>query len=331
MAYSLANNFAPSDSDEEAPPRKADLLGDGVREDGTVAKEGEGPSHEDKEETVLDFEKEDGSTVQERELHIFALPLYWNPDVPPEENLVFLPVSRFNEDGRIREGWQGKVKERIEDLQGAAAERWAKLKEKEEGTFGARVYKAGQRALNDMSIEERLTRNIPKNVSKVIIYHPSLVGPDRIMERLTTMTDLHGVTSAAKAAMASVMLPIAFGIDALIVPGPFFTTFTAYQIAKNTKNVVGNQRLTKMIAQDGKARDVRVCYAGDFRLDKYYEGVQCSVDGVMHEQDVEEMLAEIHEEGLLDALLELRKRRLREQPTRTHNGEKYGLLPSSGS
>eukprot|EP00967_Tisochrysis_lutea_P053569 scaffold66716_cov20-Tisochrysis_lutea.AAC.1 len=71
---------------------------------------GEGPSHEDKEETVLDFEKEDGSTVQERELHIFALPLYWNPDVPPEENLVFLPVSRFNEDGRIREGWQGKVK-----------------------------------------------------------------------------------------------------------------------------------------------------------------------------------------------------------------------------
>eukprot|EP00967_Tisochrysis_lutea_P111398 scaffold175115_cov21-Tisochrysis_lutea.AAC.1 len=40
---------------------------------------------------------------------------------------------------------------------------------------------------------------------------------------------IHGVTSAAKAAMASVMLPIAFGIDALIVPGPFFTTFTAYQ------------------------------------------------------------------------------------------------------
>eukprot|EP00983_Pelagomonas_calceolata_P129545 1161615-Pelagomonas_calceolata.AAC.16 len=156
-------------------------------------------------------------------------------------------------------------------------------------------------------------------------------------------------------------------------------------------------------------------HTGDFRLDKYYEGVQCSVDGVMHEQDVEEMLAEIHEEyelllswryreagptldfpilsfkkslldtivttsairhaaqlvngflhpldivvacagaarvqekgsgekfslktldslaalqGLLDALLELRKRRLREQPTRTHNGEKYGLLPSSGS
>jgi hypothetical protein len=26
---------------------------------------------------------------------------------------------------------------------------------------------AGQRAINDMSIEERLTRNIPKNVSKV--------------------------------------------------------------------------------------------------------------------------------------------------------------------
>jgi hypothetical protein len=28
-------------------------------------------------ETVLDFEKEDGSVVQERELHIYALPLYW--------------------------------------------------------------------------------------------------------------------------------------------------------------------------------------------------------------------------------------------------------------
>ncbi|KAF5839249.1 hypothetical protein DUNSADRAFT_1283 [Dunaliella salina] len=242
MAYSLANNFAPSDSDDEAPKETqsgSDPLGDGGSKGGRASK-GEGPPHEEKEDTVLDFEKDDGSTMQERELHIFALPLYWNPDVPPEENLVFLPVSRFNEDGRIREGWQGKVKERIENLQGAAAERWAKLKEKEEGTFGARVYKAGQRALNDMSIEERLTRNIPKNVSKV---------------------------------------------------------------------------------SSGR----------DFRLDKYYEGVQCSADGVMHEQDVEDMLAEIHEEGLLDALLELRKRRLREQPTCKINGEKYNLLPSSGS
>lgn len=31
-------------------------------------------------------------------------------------------------------------------------------------------------------------------------------------------------------------------------------------------------------------------------MDKYYEGVQYSADGVMHEEDVEEMVAEIHEE-----------------------------------
>jgi hypothetical protein len=32
------------------------------------------------------------------------------------------------------------------------------------------------------------------------------------------------------------------------------------------------------------------------RLDKYYEGVQCSCDGVMPEEDVEDMATEIHEE-----------------------------------
>jgi len=35
------------------------------------------------------------------------------------------------------------------------------------------------------------------------------------------------------------------------------------QIAKNTKSAMGNQRLTKMIAQDGKSSNVRVCYAGE--------------------------------------------------------------------
>jgi len=36
-------------------------------------------------------------------------------------------------------------------------------------------------------------------------------------------------------------------------------------------------------------------------------------------------------QGLVDALLELRKRRLRERPTKRKGGSKYALLPSSGT
>ena len=55
---------------------------------------------------------------------------------------------------------------------------------------------------------------------QVIIFHPSHIPPDTIMERLTCLTSSHRVLSLSKAAVAGLLLPVAFGIDVLIIPGP---------------------------------------------------------------------------------------------------------------
>eukprot|EP00798_Chlamydomonas_sp_ICE-L_P026000 gene26000-11691_t len=89
------------------------------------------------------------------------------------------------------------------------------------------------------------------------------------MDRLTSMTKRHGVASQAKVALAGLLLPLAFGIDVMVVPGPqMFTYYTVFQMWKHSKSTKGSARLTKYVGQEGKDKNVRVNYAGDSRLDK---------------------------------------------------------------
>ncbi|KAL6763219.1 hypothetical protein V8C86DRAFT_2496861 [Haematococcus lacustris] len=282
---------------------------------------------------VADFTDTDGATAAKRELLLYAVPLYKpEEDQGVVDSLVFLPVASFREAPDYK-GVSGAIQERIDKLTAAAAQQWADLKEKEQGTFGNRVYKVGNRVVNDLTPEERLTRNIPKHVSKVIIYHPTSVPPDIIMERLTGMTSQHRLLSSAKAAVAGLMLPVAFGIDILIIPGPQVLTYwTSFLLYKNASSAMGTARLTKYISQSGSAKDVRVNYAGDARLDPFLEAALGSPEGVLDEDTIEILCSSLGEKELLEPLLELRARRLREsQVVHGSGSSKYSLLPSQPS
>lgn len=77
----------------------------------------------------------------------------------------------------------------------------------------------------------------PSPPLQVVIFHPAAVPPDAIAEQLTSASGRYGVTAAGKALAAGLFLPIAFGIDIIILPGPqareiarccrFYTYFTA--------------------------------------------------------------------------------------------------------
>lgn len=77
-------------------------------------------------------------------------------------------------------------------------------------------------------------------------------------QELTTKTSSIKLASTAKAALAGLMLPIAFGIDIVVIPGPqVLTYYTLWELYKNSKNAVGTSRLTKYIAQDGSEDQVQ--------------------------------------------------------------------------
>lgn len=78
----------------------------------------------------------------------------------------------------------------------------------------------GKRMLDAVPAEERLMSGIPKHISRVVIYHPSSVAPADISSDMTTMTKSYGITAVGKAAAATVMLPLALGVDLIILPGP---------------------------------------------------------------------------------------------------------------
>jgi hypothetical protein len=82
--------------------------------------------------------------------------------------------------------------------------------------------------LDSISPEERLMRGVPKNISKVVIHHPSQVTPDIIMEQMQTMTKSYGLKAVGRAAAATVMLPLAVGVDLVILPGPQVTLEVFY-------------------------------------------------------------------------------------------------------
>lgn len=52
--------------------------------------------------------------------------------------------------------------------------------------------------VEDMTAEERLMRNVPKSVTKLIIFHPAKYEPVEIQEFLTKMTNTYCYKSVGK-------------------------------------------------------------------------------------------------------------------------------------
>lgn len=240
-----------------------------------------------------------------RTLFIYAVPL-------GRDKVVFLPVAQWREDPAALKGWRGKVNEQVEQAKSQLADRWQAMKESEPGTVANKLYQIGQRILESSSPEERLMRSIPKHVTKVVIYHPSQMTADQVMDQIREMSSSYGLQAAGRAAVAGLMLPIAFGIDIIVIPGPqVLTYYTLWEMYKNTNGALGTQRLTRYVQQDGTAERVRVNYAGDARLDPFVEHAQHNSDGLLSEDDIEDLCEQLGEPDLVQPLLELRRRELR--------------------
>lgn len=252
---------------------------------------------------------EDGQEMvggESRELLIYAVPLMRN-------DVVFLPVTAWCDerpDLKQPEDWKQQMELYAFKIKTSASDTWSSMGEKESG-FQKTIHSLGTKVVNSMSPEEMLMKAIPDNITKVIIRHPATVMPDVIMEKLTSMSQKQSFAATGKAALAGLALPLAFGLDVIIIPGPqVLTYYTLWQLYKNGSGAVGAQRLTRYVKQDGNDTQVRVNYVGDTRLDKYKEVADHSVDGVLPEDEVEALCAEIREPELLEALMALRKRHL---------------------
>jgi hypothetical protein len=55
---------------------------------------------------------------------------------------------------------------------------------------------------------------------QVIVYHPRQLSPEQVMERVHRVSSSSTFWNTAKAAVATLMLPVAWGVDVLIIPGP---------------------------------------------------------------------------------------------------------------
>ncbi|MEW5308165.1 MAG: hypothetical protein WDW38_000143 [Sanguina aurantia] len=243
-----------------------------------------------------------------RELLIYAIPLH------PKE-LVFLPVCSWKQPVKqFGEGVGGRMHRGITKfgsrLKNKAAEMWQGMGQDSASVVSKKVYDVGQAVLESTSPEERLLQAIPKNVTKIIIYHPAQVPPDQLRMKLAGISSSTGLKSAGKAAEAS----------------------------KGTASALGGARLARYIGNAdgsgcGGAGTVRMNYFLDSRLDRYIALAEDSVEGVLAEEDIVAMCEELNQEELLQPLSELRRRHMRNTARKRSQGggAEYSLLKSQGS
>ncbi|GAX78798.1 hypothetical protein CEUSTIGMA_g6235.t1 [Chlamydomonas eustigma] len=236
----------------------------------------------EEKESTLSSEDADGYTVQPRELLIYAVPLI-------KDKLVFLPVTAWTVDPEeAKTGATGIVKSGLDRIGGAVSSIWNSLKDKDPESWKYKLYSHGQKILESMSAEERLMKNIPKNATKLVVYHPASVEPIKVQEQLSDMTANFCVKSAGKAAAAGIILPVAVGLEVLAVPG--IGWFALYQLYKSSVTAAGGQRLKGYLAQ---SKDVRVNYAADPRMDKYRELSNSSPECTLSTDEIEELCQDL--------------------------------------
>uniref|UniRef100_A0A383WMF8 Uncharacterized protein n=1 Tax=Tetradesmus obliquus TaxID=3088 RepID=A0A383WMF8_TETOB len=257
-----------------------------------------------------------------QELLIYAIPL-------TRGKVIFLPVCPWRTEPEQAKGWKKAVVGHVGRVQGEASELWEKFATAEQGTVANKVYRLGKRVLDSISPEERLMRGVPKDISKVIIHHTTLVSPESIMEQMHTMTKSYGLAAVGRAAAATVMLPLAVGVDLVILPGPqVLTYYTMWQLYRNTDGALGTTRMTKFITQGGSSENIRVNYVIDPRLDRYYDSALDCPEGVLPADDIDALVADLREPSLQEALHSLRTKALRDSNRRTSKGgDEYVSLP----
>ncbi|WIA19636.1 hypothetical protein OEZ85_005572 [Tetradesmus obliquus] len=285
------------------------------------------PGDEQQQQLPDDFdyngEVPDHDHSQKRqELLIYAIPL-------TRGKVIFLPVCPWRTEPEQAKGWKKAVVGHVGRVQGEASELWEKFATAEQGTVANKVYRLGKRVLDSISPEERLMRGVPKDISKVIIHHPSQVSPESIMEQMHTMTKSYGLAAVGRAAAATVMLPLAVGVDLVILPGPqVLTYYTMWQLYRNTDGALGTTRMTKFITQGGSSENIRVNYVIDPRLDRYYDSALDCPEGVLPADDIDALVADLREPSLQEALHSLRTKALRDSNRRTsRGGDEYVSLP----
>ncbi|MEW5305856.1 MAG: hypothetical protein WDW36_008371 [Sanguina aurantia] len=224
-------------------------------------------------------------------------------------------------------------------LKNKAAEMWQGMGQDSASVVSKKVYDVGQAVLESTSPEERLLQAIPKNVTKIIIYHPAQVPPDQLRMKLAGISSSTGLKSAGKAAVAGLMLPVVVGVDLLLNPGlPVLTAYAAWEASKGTASALGGARLARYIGNAdgsgcGGTGTVRMNYLPDSRLDPYIAAADDGVEGVLTEDDIVAMCEELHQEELLQPLSELRRRHMRNTVRKRSQGggAEYSLLKSQGS
>jgi hypothetical protein len=86
-----------------------------------------------------------------------------------------------------------------------------------------------------------------------------------VTARLSTMQSSYGIKAVGRAAVATVMLPLAIGVDLIILPGPqVLSYYTAWQLWRNARGAVGTKRAA-YVTQSGPDGDVRVDYVAEPR------------------------------------------------------------------
>ncbi|KAF6258069.1 hypothetical protein COO60DRAFT_1701524 [Scenedesmus sp. NREL 46B-D3] len=228
--------------------------------------------------------------------------------------------------GLQAKGWKQAVAGHVGKVQGEASDLWERLATAEQGSV---ANKAGQARAGQHLAEERLMRGVPKDISKVLIHHPSQVTPELIMEQMQTMTKSYGLKAVGRAAAATVMLPLAVGVDLVILPGPqVLTYYTMWQLYRNTNGALGTTRMTKFITQGGSSENIRVNYVIDARLDRYFDQALDCPQGVLSEDDIDALVSDLREPSLQEALHSLRTKALTDENRRTSRaGDEYVSLP----
>ncbi|GBF97013.1 hypothetical protein Rsub_09810 [Raphidocelis subcapitata] len=278
--------------------------------------------------------------AERRELLIFALPLArgkvvflpvvpWRQAPEPEKRLR-RPRSSGSGGARGLGALRGMLRQRMATVADDATDLWSSLKEAEEGTLKNRIFRVGQRVLDGISAEERLMRGLPRKITRVIIFHPSQVPAASLSSQMSTMTSSYGLAAASRAAAATLLLPLAIGVDLIILPGPqVLTYYTSWEIYRNAQGLRGTQRAAYVTQATGGS-DIRVEYVADTRLDAAHDATSSSRDGVMPEEAIGDLVAALKEPSLEEPLRELRRQQLRKTGRAAADSQgRYAPLPAA--
>jgi len=233
----------------------------------------------------------------------------------------------------------GMMNSMVGRMTGTIANMWHSMRDKDPETLQHKIYKEWEKVVEDMTAEERLMRNVPKNVTKLVIFHPACFEPSDIKERLTKMTNAYCYKSVGKAGAAGLVLPAAVCMEILGVPGSGW--YALYQLYKNSVSAAGGQRLKAYLGQGTEHSPVRVNYAGDPRLDVYMEHTRVSPDGTLSSEEIDDLCHEFQQKTLLHPLIELRARYIRKHVPKnkgyqmlqvgTHDDDDSGHVSGSSS